>query len=122
MERLKFYMLMVSSYRLFNKTVFTPRLLSANNLYGLAQSFPMPLGDYRWLTLTEILALDWFNMTDDQETGYIVECDLQYPESLHESHNSFPLAPEHLEITEDMLSPYAKGENKSRAHPSVCLS
>lgn len=50
-------------------------------------------------------------MTDLQETGYILEVDLDYPEKLHESHNSFPLAPEHLNITQDILSPYAKGKN-----------
>ena len=51
-------------------------------------------------------------MTEDQETGYIVEVDLLYPDHLHLEHNSFPLAPERLHITRDMLSPYAKGSLK----------
>jgi hypothetical protein len=54
------------------------------------------------------MELDWTKMSDDQEIGYIVECDLEYPESLHEAHSSFPLAPEHLDINEEMLSAYAK--------------
>ena len=33
---------------------------------------------------------------------------MDYPESLHLAHNSFPLAAERLEINDDMLSPYAK--------------
>jgi hypothetical protein len=49
-------------------------------------------------------------MTEDQEIGYIVECDLLYPESLHKLHASFPLAPESVEINSAMLSPYAAGK------------
>ena len=56
--------------------------------------------------------MDWLHMSDKQHTGYIVEVDLLYPSYLHEAHNSFPLAPEQLVITEDFLSPYAKGEKK----------
>jgi len=52
-------------------------------------------------------------MTENQDTGYIVEVDLLYPDHLHLEHNSFPLAPERLHITRDMLSPYAKGWLKS---------
>ena len=36
---------------------------------------------------------------------FILEIDLRYPESLHDLHNAYPLAPEHLKIDEDMLSP-----------------
>ena len=38
-----------------------------------------------------------------------MEVTLRYPESLHLSHNSFPLAPEHMTITDQDLSPYASG-------------
>jgi len=33
-----------------------------------------------------------------------VECDLEYLTHLHDLHNAYPLAPEHLHIDEDMLS------------------
>jgi hypothetical protein len=82
-------------------------------LYGLAQSKPMPLNNYRWLNKkckNKIKKSDWLTMTEDQETGYIVEVDLEYPEDLHFKHNSFPLAPERLNIDREMLSPYAKGK------------
>ena len=32
--------------------------------------------------------------------------DLEYPDSLHDAHNDYPLAPEQMDITRDMLSPY----------------
>ena len=84
-------------------------LLIANNLYGLAQSYPMPLKDFKWLSSEEINLLDVQLMSDDQQTGYILEVDLAYPEKLHKAHSSFPLAPERLDIDERMLSPYAAG-------------
>jgi hypothetical protein len=92
---------------LFNNYFFP---FSANNLYGYAQSLPMPHKDFRWLDENEIADLDFLSMSDEQTTGYIVEVDLSYPTTLHRSHNSFPLAPQRLLIDEDMLSPYAKGK------------
>ena len=37
-----------------------------------------------------------------------LEVDLQYPDELHELHNDFPLAPEKLTVSNDMLSKYCK--------------
>ena len=34
--------------------------------------------------------------------------DLEYPEELHDLHDAYPLAPEHVEIKEEMLSDYQK--------------
>lgn len=45
---------------------------------------------------------------DYSSTWLILEVDLDYPEGLHDTHNSYPLAPEQLEITSDMLSVYFK--------------
>ena len=39
---------------------------------------------------------------------YFLEVDLEYPEELHELHNDFPLAPEKLAVSSDMLSKYCK--------------
>ena len=46
---------------------------------------------------------------DDQAcTGYILECDLLYPQDLRmdEKHDNFPLAPESFKIEKELLSPY----------------
>ena len=37
---------------------------------------------------------------------YILEVDPEYPSDLHDLHNDYPLAPEKLEISQDMLSKY----------------
>ena len=82
--------------------------LDANNLYGYAMSQPLPTGNFRFLSPKEIDELNVANVPDDNPTGYILEVDLEYPPSLHELHNHYPLAPEKVTITEEMLSPYAK--------------
>ncbi|KAK0056091.1 hypothetical protein Bpfe_014492 [Biomphalaria pfeifferi] len=82
--------------------------LDANNLYGWAMSQPLPLKDFKWLTEEDISSLDIKNISDDAETGYILEVDLEYPEELHDQHNDFPLAPEKINLTKEMLSPYCK--------------
>ena len=33
------------------------------------------------------------NYSDNDSTGYIIECDIEYPIELHDSNNSYPLCP-----------------------------
>ena len=42
------------------------------------------------------------------EIGYIFEIDFKYPKKLHELHNDYPLAPEKLAVSSDMLSNYCR--------------
>ena len=76
--------------------------LDANNLYGWAMSQPLT-GNFKWTCkdVAEIL-----NHPAGSNTGYIVEVDLEYPAHLHESHNSYPLAPEKIEVPNEWMSPY----------------
>ena len=45
-------------------------------------------------------------MTDDWSLGYLLEVDLKYSDKLHELLNDYPLAPEKLAFSSDMLSKY----------------
>ena len=40
--------------------------------------------------------------------GYFFEVDLEYYDELHELHNDYPLAPEKLAVSSNMLSKYCK--------------
>jgi hypothetical protein len=77
--------------------------LDANNLYGQAMVQKLPTGDFEWGN-TDFDYVKHFDA--DGFYGAIVECDLQYPESLHDLHNNYPLAPESRTIKKDELSPY----------------
>ena len=49
----------------------------------------------------------FFNSINESSTiGYILEVDLEYCKKLHDSHSDYPLAPEKLEISSNMLSKY----------------
>ena len=82
--------------------------LDANNLYGWAMSLPLPTHGFRWLSPSEIIDLDICSIPDEADVGYILEVDLEYPSHLHDYHSDYPLAPEQLTVTEDMLSKYCR--------------
>ncbi|GFX97570.1 uncharacterized protein TNCV_2841301 [Trichonephila clavipes] len=63
--------------------------LDANNLYGWAMSQPLPLNNFKWVDFLDVDHID-----ENGEKGYILEVDLEYPESLHDYHSDLPLAPE----------------------------
>ena len=81
--------------------------LDANNLYGDAMSNPLPVGNFQFLPETEIENFDLLSIPSDNKIGYIIECDLTYPDHLHPLHTDYPLAPEHLTVDAEMLSPFA---------------
>jgi hypothetical protein len=68
----------------------------------------LPVDMFRWLENQEIESLGINSVSDDSEDGFMLEVDLNYPPELHDLHNEYPLAPEKMKVTENMLSPYAK--------------
>ena len=78
--------------------------LDANNLYGWAMSQIMPHGNFKWMSEDEFKNIDWLHQTDEQTTGYFVECDLVYPPEIHDEHNDYPMAPERMVLHEEMIS------------------
>ena len=80
--------------------------LNTNNLYGSPMTQYLPYGGLKWLSKKEIDEFDPNLVKENNSTGYILEVDLEYPSELHDLHNDYPLAPEKLEISQDMLSKY----------------
>ena len=79
-----------------------------NNLYGGAMCQSLPVGNFRFLSPDEIAGFDLMSIPSDGDTGYIVECDLKYPSELHDLHSDYPMAPEHLTVSPDMLSDFCR--------------
>ena len=64
----------------------------------------LPYDRFDCLTKKEINKLGLDSISENSSVGYLLEIDLKYPSELHDSHNDYPLAPEKLEISFDMLS------------------
>ena len=48
--------------------------------------------------------------------GYFLEVDLKYPNDLHDLHSDYPLAPEKMSISHEMLSPYQQQLKEDLGH------
>ena len=66
--------------------------LDMNNLYGWAMSKYLPYGEFEWLE--NIDEFDINSVSEESDSGFFLEVDLEYPDELHELHNDYPLAPE----------------------------
>ncbi|KAF4521845.1 hypothetical protein B566_EDAN003719 [Ephemera danica] len=72
--------------------------LDANNLYGWAMCHALPTGNFKLTRLN--VEIDEFDleklkkMKKDDCRGCILEVDVEYPGSLHDSHSDFPFLPE----------------------------
>ena len=65
----------------------------ANNLYGLAQSQPLPDGEMKWLTEGRLRELEHMFRTEgpdayrgadpDTKTYFVLDVDLEYPHGMH---------------------------------------
>ena len=77
-----------------------------NNLYGWVMSEYLPYGEFKWSK--NIDEFDVMSISEKSEIGYFLEVDLEYPDELHELHNDYPLAPEKLAVSSDMLSKCCK--------------
>ena len=87
--------------------------IDCNNLYGKCMTDYLPYGNFSWLTDNEIDEIYKLLQTNDfldyllknPTQGYFIEADIEYPSTLHEHHNSYPLCPEQFKPSLDMLSP-----------------
>ena len=82
--------------------------LEANNLYGWAMSQYLPTGNFKWMTDKEISKIDSAKYKENGKKELILEVDLEYPIELHDLHNDYPVAPEKLNVSTNMLSGYCK--------------
>ena len=82
--------------------------LDTNNLYGWAMSQYLPTGNFRWMSENEIKKVNLGKYGADSKNGLIFEVDLEYPQELHDLHNDYPLAPDKVKVSKNMLPDYSK--------------
>ena len=83
--------------------------IDATALYSGIMTQPMPYKDFKFITdynLDEILST-----TKESETGYFIECDLDYPKEIHDKTVYFPFAPIKRCIKYEELSPWQQEKN-----------
>ena len=82
--------------------------LDVNDLYGWAMSQCLPTGNFRWITDKEIKKIDLGKYRADSKKGLILEVDLEYCQELHDLHNDYPVAPEKVKVSNNILSGYCR--------------
>ena len=71
--------------------------LDANNLYGWAMSQKLPTHGFKWIDVNKSKVIRLLQKKDTNQ-GFIFEVDLDYPNTLWDSHNDYPLGPEKLKV------------------------
>ena len=89
-----------------NKPTKSLLYLDANSLYPTAMIEALPVDQFEWNENPN--EIDIKQVADDAEYGYILEVDLHVPSDKHDFFNDYPLAPEKMQVTRDMLSPFQR--------------
>ena len=76
------------------------------NLYGWSMSQYLPTGDFREIKVTRSCLKTILRTPDNDEYGFLIECDLEYPCSIRKKTNCFPFLPDEKTIKVDDFSPY----------------
>ena len=69
--------------------------LDANNLYGWAMSQPLPTCGFKWV---DIQIDEISELAKLKNKGYLLEVDVSYPRSLHDSHSDLPFMFEKISV------------------------
>ena len=77
-----------------------------NYLYGWAMSEYLPYEGFKWIENVD--KFDVMSINKKSLIGYLLEVEFEFADKIHELHNDYPLAPEKLAVSSDMLSNYCK--------------
>ena len=99
--------------------------IDANNLYGWAMSKYLPTGDFKKMRscheamqYDSALMNEILNTPDDNEIGYFIECDLEYPAEIKEKTENFPLCPYQTKADPNLFSEYMNSVKKPNYKPT----
>ena len=76
-----------------------------NNLYGWSMSQYLPTEGFREIKVTRSSLKSILRTPGNDEHGFLIECDLEYPNSIHEKTKQFSFLPEKKTIKIEDFSP-----------------
>jgi hypothetical protein len=79
-----------------------------NALYSFCMTQCLPIDNFTFLTpkdIEEVMEFI-FDHPPDAPIGYVLEVDLLVPDEIHDRTSDYPLAPDHMSVPVEMLSPY----------------
>ena len=77
--------------------------LDANNLYGYTMSKCLPTSGFKWIVPNEF---DLNKYTSNSSKDCVLQVNLEYSKELKKLQNDYPLAPDKIQMTREMLSDY----------------
>ena len=92
-----------------------------NNLYGWSMSQYLPTGDFREVYVTRSSLKTILRTPDNDEHGFLIECDLEYPSSIHEKTKYFPFFPDNKKIEVEDFSPLMTKNKPEKDKPTEKL-
>ena len=92
-----------------------------NNLYGWSMSQYLPTGDFHEIKVTKSNLKTFLRTPDNNEHGFLIECDLEYPSSIHKKTKYFPFLPEKKTIKVEDFSPYMTTNKPEKYKPTEKL-
>ena len=103
--------------------------IDANNLYGWAMSQYLSTGDFKKIklcceydsVLMNEIKEDIFNTPDDNEFGYFIECNLEYPAEIKEKTKNFLFCPYQTKADPNLFSGYMNNINQPNYKPTSKL-
>ena len=100
--------------------------IDANNLYGWAMSQYLPTSEFEKLDFPEEYELeqiveDLRFIPDNNEYGYFIECDLEYPAEIKEKTENFPLCPYQTKADPNLFSEYMNSVKQPNYKPTEKL-
>ena len=103
--------------------------IDSNNLYGWTMSQYLPPGDFKKIkcfenddsVLIDESKEDIIDTPYDNEYGYFIECDLEYPAEIKEKTENFPPFPYQTKADPNLFSGYMKSVKQLNSKPTLKL-
>ena len=97
--------------------------IEANNLYGWGMSQNLPTSNFEKLYFQEEYELeqiveDLRFIPEDNEYGYFIECDLEYPEEIKEKTENLPLCLYQTKADPELFTTYMNSVKQPNYKPS----